>query len=75
MVAAVLNPATGTVVVNFLADAAADDSTILLPVDASDLGLTPANQTFTDSAAVFNRDGNGVDLSPSIPQSARTARR
>jgi minor extracellular serine protease Vpr len=62
MVAAVLNPATGSVVINFLADAATDNSTILLPVFASDLGLTSTNQTFTYSAAAFDRLGNGVGL-------------
>jgi minor extracellular serine protease Vpr len=63
MVAAVLNPATGSAVVNFFADAATDNSTVLLPVFASDLGLTSTNQTFTYSAAVFNlRDGTGVGL-------------
>ncbi|HXC77905.1 MAG TPA: S8 family serine peptidase [Candidatus Acidoferrum sp.] len=62
MVAAVLNPATGSVVINFLADAATDNSTILLPIFASDLGLTSTNQTFTYSAAAFDRLGNGVGL-------------
>jgi minor extracellular serine protease Vpr len=62
MVAAVLNPATGSVVINFFADAATDNSTILLPVFASDLGLTSTNQTFTYSAAAFNANGNGAGL-------------
>jgi minor extracellular serine protease Vpr len=62
MVAAVLNPATGRAVINFFADAATDNSTILLPVFASDLGLTSMNETFTYSAAAFNRDGNGAGL-------------
>ena len=62
MVAAVLNPKTGTVVVNFFADAATDNSTALLPVYASDLGLTSASPTFAYTAAAFNRDGVGVQL-------------
>jgi subtilisin family serine protease len=62
MVAAVFNPATHTAVVNFFADAATDNSTALLPVFASDLGLTAGMPTFSYTAAVFNRDGNGVQL-------------
>jgi minor extracellular serine protease Vpr len=68
MVAAVFNPATGKAVINFLADAATDNSIALLPVYASDLGLTSTNQTFTYTAAAFNNhNGTGV----SVPGMAR----
>ena len=62
MVAAVLNPATGMAVVNFFADAPTDGSTVLLPVYASDLGLTSGSPTFSYTAAAFNRDGIGVGV-------------
>jgi hypothetical protein len=62
MVAAVFDPVTKQVVINFLADAATDNSTVLLPVFASDLGLTAQSPTFTYSATVFDRLGNGASL-------------
>jgi len=58
-----INIKTGAALIRFLADAPTDGSTVLLPVRASDLGITPANPRFTYSAQVFNLlDGSAAAL-------------
>jgi len=58
-----INLKTGAARIRFLADAPTDGSTVLLPVLASDLGITPANPRLTYSAQVFNLlDGSGAAL-------------
>ena len=47
MVVGVANLSTGAVSLNFLADAPTDGSTVLMPVLASSLGLSPSNSKFT----------------------------
>ena len=56
----VTNPITGActiTAVRFFADAPTDGTTILLPVIASDLGLSPANPRFSYQAFAFSVDG------------------
>jgi minor extracellular serine protease Vpr len=62
MVAAVYDPATKQAIVNFFADAATDNATVLLPVFASDLALSSGSPRFSYSATVFDRLGNGASL-------------
>ncbi len=62
MVAAVYDPATRQAIVNFFADAATDNATVLLPVFASDLALSSGSPRFSYSATVFDRVGNGASL-------------
>ena len=62
MVAAILNPHTGQLIIRFLADAPTDGSTVLLPVRASDLGITQAAPTFAYTSAAFNEVGFGAGL-------------
>jgi hypothetical protein len=50
MIAAVVNLKTNQAIVRFFADAPTDGSTILLPVRASDLGLSEASPTFAYTA-------------------------
>jgi hypothetical protein len=58
-----VNLTTGAARIRFLADAPTDGSTVLLPVLASDLGITPANPRLTYSAQVFNLlDGTSAAL-------------
>jgi minor extracellular serine protease Vpr len=58
-----VNLTTGAARIRFLADAPTDGSTVLLPVLASDLGITPANPRLTYSAQVFNPlDGSSATL-------------
>jgi len=58
-----INLKTGAALIRFLADAPTDGSTVLLPVRASDLGITPANPRLTYSAQVFNLlDGSAAAL-------------
>lgn len=68
LASAVFNLTTGDGVINFLADAPTDGSTVLLPLFASDLGLTPASPRFSYSVQVFNLlDGS----SAAVPGVAR----
>ncbi|MDB6042139.1 MAG: hypothetical protein JWM63_690 [Gammaproteobacteria bacterium] len=53
-ISAVVNLATGKVIPEFLADAPTDGSTVLLPVSASDLGITPKNPRFAYTAQTTN---------------------
>ncbi len=58
-----VNLATKAARIRFLADAPTDGSTVLLPVLASDLGITPANPRLTYSAQVINLlDGSAAAL-------------
>ena len=58
-----VNLKTGAARIRFLADAPTDGSTVLLPVLASDLGITPANPRLTYSAQVTNLlDGSAAAL-------------
>jgi hypothetical protein len=54
MASALINLKTGAATIKFLADAPTDGSTVLLPVSASDLGVTPANPRFSYSEQTFN---------------------
>jgi len=61
----VTNPVTGActiTAVRFFADAPTDGTTILLPVIASDLGLSPANPRFSYQAFAFTIDGSGEQV-------------
>jgi minor extracellular serine protease Vpr len=60
-VAAIVNLATGDLVADFFAVAATNSSTILLPVLASTLGITPANARLTYSAIGFDLLSNDSD--------------
>jgi minor extracellular serine protease Vpr len=51
----------GGAVIQFLAQAPTDSSTMLLPVLASDLGLTQQKGSFTYQAVSFSLEGNGQD--------------
>lgn len=53
---------TGDASVRFLADAVNDGSTILLPVLASDLGLSPASPRFAYSAQTYFPDGSAAPI-------------
>jgi hypothetical protein len=57
----VQNLKTGSLVVRFLAVAPTDGSTLLLPVRASDLGLTPASPRFTYFVQSFDLVNGGTD--------------
>ena len=57
----VINLETGAAVVDFLASAPSDGSTVLLPVRASRLGLTQANADFEFEAVSFSLEGPGFD--------------
>ena len=51
----------GGAVIRFLAHAPTDGSTMLLPVLASDLGLTQQKGSFTYTAISFSLEGEGMD--------------
>jgi subtilisin family serine protease len=51
----------GGSVLRFLAQAPTDGSTMLLPVLASDMGMTQAKSAFTYQAVSFSLEGEGVD--------------
>jgi subtilisin family serine protease len=51
---AVVNLTSGNALIRFLAEAPTDGSTVLLPVRATDLGLSAASPRFTYFASVFN---------------------
>jgi subtilisin family serine protease len=59
---AILNLTTGTIRVTFLAVAPTDGNTMLLPVLASDLGLTAASPRFTYAAQSFDLLSGTGDL-------------
>jgi hypothetical protein len=59
----VLNLSTGAIRVRYLAVAPTDGSTLLLPVRASDLGLSAANPRLSYQAVSFNSAG-GVNAVP-----------
>jgi hypothetical protein len=62
-VSALVNLSTGTVTPEFLADAPTDGSSVLLPVMASDLGLSPANPRLAYSEMTTNLlDGTSEKL-------------
>lgn len=56
-----LNLATGALSPLSWAVAPTDSSTVLLPIRASQLGLTPADGTFTYSVQTFSLEGAGTD--------------
>ena len=55
------NVATGDLSINFLADAPTDGSTIILPVLASDLGLSASKPRFTYTVQSFDQLSNQTD--------------
>ncbi|HMH89373.1 MAG TPA: S8 family serine peptidase, partial [Steroidobacteraceae bacterium] len=57
-----VNLKTGAEFAEFNADAPTDGSTVLLPVFASDLGITPANPRFTYTMNAFDDTGAGMAL-------------
>jgi subtilisin family serine protease len=59
-----LNVSTGALSALFLADAPTDSSTVLLPIRASHLGLTPGAGAFTYSVQTFSLEGAGSDAMP-----------
>jgi minor extracellular serine protease Vpr len=61
MAVAVFNLATGNGVLEFLAVAPTDGSTILLPLVAADVGITSANPRFTYTAQTFDGITGNVD--------------
>lgn len=63
LASALVSLKTGAVRIRFLADAPTDGSTVLLPVLASDLGITPANPRLSYFAQVFNLlDGSSAEV-------------
>ena len=56
-----LNVATGALSALFLASAPTDSSTVLLPILASQLGLTPTDGDFTYTVQTFSLEGAGAD--------------
>jgi minor extracellular serine protease Vpr len=54
MVVGVANLATGAASINFFADAPTDGSTVLMPVFASMLGLSPSRSSFSYQVNYFN---------------------
>jgi subtilisin family serine protease len=57
-----VNLATGALSVEFLADAPTDGSTVLIPVLASDMGITPSNPRFTYAMNAFDDTGAGESV-------------
>jgi minor extracellular serine protease Vpr len=71
VVAALLNIGTGKWTINFLADVPTDGSTVLLPVLASDLGLSPAQPKFSYAVQFYNLlDGSGGAMPGAAPFNA-----
>jgi hypothetical protein len=60
--AGVQNLATGAIRIRFLTDAPTDGSTLLLPIYASDIGLTPANPRFSYQVSSLNANGDQNDV-------------
>jgi subtilisin family serine protease len=54
--------ATGALIPEFLADAPTDGSTVLMPVFASDLGISPTSPRFTYTMNAFDANGAGESL-------------
>jgi len=61
---AVFNVATGAVTVRFLASTSTDTSTIILPFNTADVGLSAANARFSYSVASFDLLGTDTDSFP-----------
>jgi len=59
LTAALLDITTGAITHLRLADVATDNSTVLLPVKASEIGHSPANPRFTYMENHFGPDGSG----------------
>jgi hypothetical protein len=59
-----LNVATGVISALYLATAPTDSSSVLLPIYASDLGLTPDAGTFSYRVQSFSLEGAGADAMP-----------
>jgi len=57
-----LNLATGVELAEFNADAPTDGSTVLMPVFASDLGISPTNPRFTYTVNAFDDTGAGESV-------------
>ena len=73
MAVAVFNLVTGTGVLRFFADTATDNATILLPVRASDLGLSPAHPSFAYAEQHFSGlDGSSAAMPGSATFNAYT---
>ena len=62
MTAALLNTTTGAITALRLADVATDNSTLLLQVKASELGLSTANPRFFYTEAHFSTDGTSAGM-------------
>jgi hypothetical protein len=60
-VAAIVNLATGDLTADFFAVAATNSSTILLPVVAADVGITPANPRLSYTVLAFDLLSNDHD--------------
>jgi hypothetical protein len=67
MVVAVVNLNTGAAAIDFFADAPTDGSTVLMPVFASMLGLSPSNSSFSYQVNYFN---NFDTTAASVPGAA-----
>lgn len=65
-VSAVLNLATGGISVLYQGLAPTNGSTMLLPVDSSQLGLSEANPRFNYSVAAFDLDSADVDFTNGV---------
>ena len=61
MIAAILNLNTGDLVADFFAVAPTNSSTILLPVMASTIGITPASPRLTYSVMAFDLSSDDSD--------------
>jgi minor extracellular serine protease Vpr len=62
MVVAVFNLATGSGVLEFLATAPTDGTTVLLPLVAADVGITSANPRFSYTAQTTDQITGSVDV-------------
>jgi hypothetical protein len=61
MVAFILNLKTGDLAADFLADARNNSSTILLPVEAADIGVPATNPRFSYTVQSFDLNSNDTD--------------
>ena len=66
MVVAVVNLHTGAASIDFFADAPTDGSTVLMPVFASSLGLSPSSSAFSYQVQFFNNYYGTVGLVPGV---------
>ena len=62
MITVLFNLATRASRLEFFADAPTDGSTVLMPVLASDLGISPSNARFTYTMNAFDDTGAGESL-------------